>query len=60
MDSRTHHETVAIDVAEAVGIPHTQRQVFLDHDPDPQAMAAALQEAIEQSKAAPTVAIGHP
>ena len=38
----------------------SQRQVFLDHDPDPQAMAAALREAIEQSKAAPTVAIGHP
>mgnify|MGYP000005538719 CR=1 FL=1 len=60
MDSRTHHETVAATVAESLGLPHAQRQVFLDHDPDPAAMAAALREAIEQAKVEPTIAIGHP
>ena len=60
MDSRTHHETVAAQVADELGVPHASRQVFLDHDPDPRSMALALEEAIELSKQQPTIAIGHP
>ena len=60
MDSRTHHETVGARIAGEIGLAHAERRVFLDHDPDPAAMALALEEAIELSKRQPTVAIGHP
>src|SRR5690606_8240966 len=60
LDSRTTPETVAAQAARAAGIPTIQRQVFLDHDARPAAMASALEEAIRQSRRGPTVAIGHP
>ena len=60
LDSRTTPETVAADAARAAGIPTISRQVFLDHDTRPAAMASALEEAIRQSRRGPTVAIGHP
>jgi polysaccharide deacetylase 2 family uncharacterized protein YibQ len=60
VDSRTHHETVAAQVAAELGVPHGARQVFLDHDPDPDAMADSLREAVELAKEGPTIAIGHP
>lgn len=60
MDSRTHHDTVAARLAGELGLAHSERHVFLDHDPDPAAMRRSLREAIERAKHEPTVAIGHP
>lgn len=60
LDSRTTAETVAADAAARAGVPVASRQVFLDHDPSPQAMQAALAEAVQRAKSEPIVAIGHP
>lgn len=60
LDSRTTAETVAVEQAEAVGVPVVSRQVFLDHDPDPAAIEAAMRDAIARSKTEPVVVIGHP
>lgn len=60
LDSRTHHDTQAIAAAQKAGVPSLARQVFLDHDPSADAIAAQLREAARLSKHGPTVAIGHP
>jgi polysaccharide deacetylase 2 family uncharacterized protein YibQ len=61
LDSRTSGATVARDEAERTGIPALKRDVFLDHDPSPIAVRAALlkteKTAEEQGYA---IAIGHP
>ncbi len=61
LDSRTSGATVAQDVARDAGIPALRRDVFLDHDPSPLAVRAALLQvekvAQEQGFA---IAIGHP
>lgn len=61
LDSRTSGATVAQDAADAAGIPALRRDVFLDHDPSPVAVRAALLQvenvAREQGFA---IAIGHP
>lgn len=46
LDSRTTHQTVAPRVAVEVGIPFMERDVFLDHDPQREAIEAALQQAL--------------
>lgn len=60
LDSRTTAETSAFRVAVEEGVPAAERHVFLDHDPSPAAMAAALDRAIERATSEPTIAIGHP
>ena len=60
LDSRTTAETVAATVAGDAAVPALSRQVFLDHDPHPDSVRAALREAAERSRSAPVVAIGHP
>jgi len=61
LDSRTSGATVAHGEAARAGIPALKRDVFLDHDPSPIAVRAALlkteKTAEEQGYA---IAIGHP
>ena len=61
VDSRTSHLTVAARTAEAAGIPHLSRNVFLDNVRD----EAAIEERFEHALALAgrdgmAVAIGHP
>ncbi|MBO6781860.1 MAG: divergent polysaccharide deacetylase family protein, partial [Alphaproteobacteria bacterium] len=61
LDSRTAASTVAERTARATGIPALRRDVFLDHDPSPIAVRAALldlEKVAEQQGFA--IAIGHP
>lgn len=60
LDSRTHHDTQGMVAAKSKGVPALARQVFLDHDPSAEAIAAQLDEAARLSRKGPTVAIGHP
>ena len=61
VDSRTTAETVAEKAAAAAGIVHGARRTsFLDHDPRPEAIEAALLEAAERSREQPVIAIAHP
>lgn len=61
LDSRTSRETVAQEEAVKAGIPALRRDVFIDHDPSPIAVRAALLDvenvAYHQGYA---IAIGHP
>lgn len=61
IDSRTINTSVAADIAEAEGIPYLVRDVFLDHDPRPEAIMASLElaEKIAADKGL-AIAIGHP
>ena len=61
LDSKTSANSVGGVVAAQVGMPHIQRDVFLDNQSDPAAIAAAL-AAVEQRARAKgfAVAIGHP
>ena len=61
LDSRTSGETVAHDVAQEAGIPALMRDVFIDHDPSPIAVRAALLQ-VEQvaRRQGHAIAIGHP
>jgi polysaccharide deacetylase 2 family uncharacterized protein YibQ len=60
LDSRTTPATVAAKQAEKAGLPTLSRHVFLDHDPEPEAIRAALLQAAERSRSEPTVTIAHP
>ncbi|MEP4380693.1 MAG: divergent polysaccharide deacetylase family protein [Alphaproteobacteria bacterium] len=61
LDSRTSGATVAYAEAERQGVPALQRDVFLDHDPSPIAVRAALDqvEAVARRQGH-AIAIGHP
>lgn len=61
LDSRTVAQSVAADTAAAFGVPHAARDVFLDNDPDPAAVRAALArlEATARRNGS-AIAIGHP
>jgi uncharacterized protein len=61
LDSRTTAHSVGDAVGRQVGLPHIGRDVFLDHDMSPEAIAAALAQ-VEQLAArhGTAVAIGHP
>lgn len=61
VDSRTTPLTKAYDAAAQAGIAHLKRDVFLDDEDSPKAIAAALDKAIltAQQKGM-AVAIGHP
>ncbi len=61
VDSYTHAASVALKLADEVGIPATKRDVFLDRDPSP----AAVAEQFDRLKSLAdkngfAVAIGHP
>jgi len=61
LDSRTSGATVAYAEAEKQGIPALQRDVFLDHDPSPIAVRAALDQVEEIARRrGHAIAIGHP
>lgn len=60
VDSRTTPTSVAAPYAAKYGVPFMQRDVFLDHDRDPQAIRAALQEGLDVARAqGHAVLIGH-
>jgi polysaccharide deacetylase 2 family uncharacterized protein YibQ len=61
IDSRTHADSIALATARAHGVPALERQVFLDRDPAPQAVAAELAR-LEQlaRRNGYALAIGHP
>lgn len=60
LDSRTTAHSQGLAAAEAAGVPALGRDVFLDHDPRPEAILAQLREAAARARVAPTVAIAHP
>ncbi len=61
VDSRTTAATVALQSARAHRIPSTRRDVFLDHDPRPQAIRIQLKRLLQHArKYGSAVAIGHP
>jgi uncharacterized protein len=61
LDSKTSPESVAAEVAEGLDVPFAERSVFLDHDPDPAAVARALGEVAARARAVgEAIAIGHP
>lgn len=61
VDSRTSAATVAAPKAQAIGLAHVSRDVFLDNVRTPEAIAAALQQGIELARRQGTVVlIGHP
>ena len=61
LDSRTSAQSVGYRVAVELGIPATERQVFLDDDESPAAIGAQFDRflALAKSRGAAT-AIGHP
>lgn len=61
LDSRTSPRSVGDSVGQQVGLPHTGRDVFLDHDMAPAAVSAALAR-LEQvaQRNGTAIAIGHP
>lgn len=61
IDSRTTHHTQAAFAAEAAGVPHLSRDVFLDNDRDPAAIARAFSRALEVARReGRALLIGHP
>jgi polysaccharide deacetylase 2 family uncharacterized protein YibQ len=61
LDSKTSPESVAADVAAGLQVPFAERDVFLDHDPEPAAVAHALATAASVARqAGHAIAIGHP
>ena len=61
LDSFTSPGSVAAVTAEQVGVPFVQRSVFLDHDPEPAAVATQLARVERLARdGRDVVAIGHP
>ncbi|WP_169336749.1 divergent polysaccharide deacetylase family protein [Woodsholea maritima] len=61
IDSVTSSDSVAGDVARGMGFETLSRDVFLDHDPSPEAVRAQVREAIALAKRQGyAIAIGHP
>jgi polysaccharide deacetylase 2 family uncharacterized protein YibQ len=61
VDSRTTHHTVAERLAQENNIPTQRRDIFLDDDPSPSAVAHQLERLIKKAKKEGTaIAIGHP
>ena len=61
LDSRTSVETVAFRVARDLGLPAAERHVFLDPDPDPEAIRAQFRRLLALAAERGTaIAIGHP
>lgn len=60
LDSRTTSHSQALAAAEAAGVPALGRDIFLDHDPSPEAILAQMRKAAARAREAPTVVIAHP
>jgi uncharacterized protein len=61
LDSRTTPATVAYATAREARVPALQRDVFLDHDPHPDAVHAAFQRALDIARArGQAIVIAHP
>ncbi|MDC0718534.1 divergent polysaccharide deacetylase family protein [Nannocystis bainbridge] len=60
LDSRTTAHSQGLAAADAAGVPTLGRDVFLDHDPRPEAILAQLRQAAARAREAPTVVIAHP
>lgn len=61
LDSRTTPQSVAAREAERMGVPHAQRDVFIDHDVDRATVLRALQRAERIARShGHAVVIGHP
>jgi hypothetical protein len=60
LDSRTTARTCGERSAIAHGVRAVSRQVFLDDDPSPEAIAEQLARAVALSRTRPVIAIGHP
>ena len=61
LDSKTSPESVAAEVALGLQVPFAERDIFLDHDPEPAAVAQALAAAASVAReAGQAIAIGHP
>jgi len=61
LDSRTHAGTVAAATAQRIGLASLSRDIFLDDDPSPPAVAAQFHAALKLArKQGSVVIIGHP
>ncbi len=61
IDSYTHHDSVALQIARENGVPAMRRDVFLDPDPSPEAVAREFARMKELARVrGQVVAIGHP
>lgn len=61
LDSRTSADSVAYELAQELGVPTAERQVFLDRDPSPEAIREQFDRllALARRRGA-AIAIGHP
>lgn len=61
LDSRTSARTVAAATAQRIGLASLSRDIFLDDDPAPEAVAAEFRKALQLArKQGSVVIIGHP
>ena len=61
LDSRTTAETVALDVAQQMGVPSIRRDVFLDHTRTEAAISQAFDQAVKVARRkGHAVLVGHP
>jgi hypothetical protein len=61
LDSRTNARTVAAATAQRIGLASLSRDIFLDDDPAPEAVAAQFRKALHLArKQGSVVIIGHP
>jgi polysaccharide deacetylase 2 family uncharacterized protein YibQ len=61
LDSRTSAESVAFRTARELGVPAAERHVFLDPDPDPEAIRGQFRRLLALAAERGTaIAIGHP
>lgn len=60
VDSYTHADSRALEVARAAGVPALARDVFLDNEDDPQKIATQLRKSVQlASERGYAIAIGH-
>ena len=61
IDSYTHHESVALQIAQEAGVNATRRDVFLDPDRSPETVALEFERMKKLArKRGQVIAIGHP
>lgn len=61
IDSYTHHESVALQIAQETGVDATKRDVFLDPDRSPETVAREFERMkVLAKQRGQAVAIGHP
>lgn len=61
VDSRTSKDTVALDMAQEIGLPSARRRVFLDNNLSPEAMNIQMERLLNMSRhLGAAIGIGHP